>query len=226
MGLGIMAAIWGFLALTGEVRELETSRFDRNVLLAFRVTGDLQTPVGPRWLQESGRDVTALGGFTALTLISVMAVVLLLLHGRRTQGLIFGATVILAQLAAEAVKHVVDRARPDIVPHHDLVYSSSFPSGHAVMAPVVYLTLAAIVAAGDRRRSVKVLLLIGAAVLVVAIGVSRVYLGVHWPTDVLAGWTMGAAIAVAAYIALHIAGRARGQGRVVRPGSPVLAERS
>ncbi len=153
--------------------------------------------------------MTALGGFTALTLISVMAVVLLLMHGRRTQALIFGATVMIAQLAAEAVKHVIDRARPDIVPHHDLVYSSSFPSGHAVMAPVVYLTLAAILAAGDRRRSVKVLLLIGAAVLVVAIGVSRVYLGVHWPTDVLAGWTMGAAIALAASIALHITGRAR-----------------
>jgi undecaprenyl-diphosphatase len=209
MGLGVMAAIWAFLALTGEVREQETARFDRNVLLAFRVAGDLGTPVGPRWLQESGRDMTALGGFTALTLISVMAVVLLLMHGRRTQALIFGATVMIAQLAAEAVKHVIDRARPDIVPHHDLVYSSSFPSGHAVMAPVVYLTLAAILAAGDRRRSVKVLLLIGAAVLVVAIGVSRVYLGVHWPTDVLAGWTMGAAIALAASIALHITGRAR-----------------
>lgn len=215
-----MVAVWTFLALTGEVRELETSRFDQTVLLAFRVAGNLETPVGPRWLQESVRDITALGGFAALTLIAVMAILLLLMHGRRTQALIFGATVVFAQFAAEAVKHIVDRARPDLVPHHDLVYSASFPSGHAVMAPVVYLTLAAILAAGDRRRSVKVLLLVGAALLVIVIGVSRVYLGVHWPTDVLAGWTMGTAIALAASVVLHLTAPQRGPSAVVAPDSP------
>lgn len=72
------------------------------------------------------------------------------------------------------------------------------------MAPVVYLTLAAIIAAGDRRRPAKVALLTSAAVLVVAVGVSRVYLGVHWPTDVLAGWTLGTTIALAASTLLHM----------------------
>lgn len=98
----------------------------------------------------------------------------------------------------------MDRPRPDLVAQHDLVYASSFPSGHSVMAPVVYLTLAAIVATGSVRRAIKLTPVIGAAVLVLAIGVSRVYLGVHWPTDVLAGWTMGATIAWIATVALYV----------------------
>ncbi len=71
--LALMVGVWAFLALTGEVREQETTPFDRAVLLSFRTPADLATPLGPRWLQESARDVTALGGFTALALISVGA---------------------------------------------------------------------------------------------------------------------------------------------------------
>lgn len=215
--LALMVGVWAFLALTGEVREQETTPFDRAVLLSFRTPADLATPLGPRWLQESARDVTALGGFTALALISGLAIVLLILHRRRTQALIFGGAVIFAQVAAEAIKHLVNRPRPDLVAQHDLVYSASFPSGHAVMAPVVYLTLAALLAAGNPRASVKRVLLVSAALLVVAIGVSRVYLGVHWPTDVLAGWTMGAGIALAAVMALQASGPRRDATSAVAP---------
>lgn len=204
LALAAMVGVWGFLALTGEVREAETMRLDRTVLLAFRVPGDLATPLGPRWLQESARDFTAFGGFTALALITVVAFALLLIHRRRAQAFIFGATVLFAQGAAEAIKTFVDRPRPDLVPHHDLVYSSSFPSGHAMMSPAVYLTLAAILAASETKGSVKVILITGAALLVFAIGVSRIYLGVHWPTDVLAGWTLGTAIALVASIAVNV----------------------
>ena len=108
-----------------------------------------------------------------------------------------------------------------IVPQHDLVYSSSFPSGHAMMAPVVYLTLAAILAAGDRRSAVKVLLLVGAAGLSIAIGASRVFLGVHWPTDVLAGWTLEAAVALASACVLHRrTAPVRGPAAEVEPDTP------
>lgn len=210
IAVGVLAAVWVFLALTGEVRENETNAFDRTVLLAFRLPGDLVTPVGPRWLQETSRDITAFGGFTGLSMIVVLAVTLLLLQGRRTQALVFGGAVIFGQLAADVAKLVVGRTRPDLVPHLDMVYSSSFPSGHATMSPVVYLTLAAIISVGHRRRSVKVVLLMAAIILVIAIGVSRVYLGVHWPTDVLAGWTMGSAIALAATFLLHIKAATRG----------------
>ncbi len=194
--------VWGFLALTDEVREGDTSRFDRTLLLAFRTPNDLSTPIGPRWLQESARDVTALGGFTVLTLVTAVAFAILMLLGRRTQAWILAGAVVLAQVLAEVIKALVHRPRPNLVPQHDLVYSTSFPSGHAVMSPVVYLTLAAIIAAGQPRVAIKTILVTGAAVLVVLIGVSRVYLGVHWPSDVLAGWTLGATIALAAWVLL------------------------
>lgn len=200
--LGLLAMVWGFLALTDEVREGDTSRFDRTLLLAFRTPNDLSTPIGPRWLQESARDVTALGGFTVLTLVTAVAFAILMLLGRRTQAWILAGAVVLAQVLAEVIKALVHRPRPNLVPQHDLVYSTSFPSGHAVMSPVVYLTLAAIIAAGQPRVAIKTILVTGAAVLVVLIGVSRVYLGVHWPSDVLAGWTLGATIALAAWVLL------------------------
>ena len=209
-----------FLWLTGEVREGETNAFDRTVLLAFRRPGDLARPVGPHWVQETARDVTALGGFTVLTLITILAAILLSTHRRRTQARVFVGAVVFGQILSAAVKLLVARARPDIVPHLDLVYASSFPSGHSAMSPVVYLTLAGIVAAGEMDRASKVLLLTLAPVLVAAIGVSRIYLGVHWPTDVLAGWAMGTAVALAATLILHwLAPHHRNRG-VVAPDEP------
>lgn len=200
--LAIVLAVLGFAALAAEAREGDIFRIDRILLLAFRAPDHLDTPIGPRWVREAARDVTALGGFTVLTLISVCATSMLLVHRRRLQAAVFAGTVIAAQIAATLLKQTVDRARPDLVPHLDLVYSASFPSGHAMMAPVVYLTLAAVLAAGERPRAAKVLLLGGAGLVVVAVGISRVYLGVHWPTDVLGGWALGSAIALAAAIVL------------------------
>jgi undecaprenyl-diphosphatase len=219
--LGVLGLIWGFLALTDEVREGDTSRFDRTLLLAFRTPHDLATPIGPRWLQESARDVTALGGFTTLTLITAMSFAVLMLLGRRTQAWILAGGVVFAEVLGEVIKAIVNRPRPELVPQHDMVYSSSFPSGHAMMAPVVYLTLAAIVSAGHRRTAIKTLLLVGAAVLVAGIGVSRVYLGVHWPSDVLAGWTLGAIIALVASELLFMTAPKTGGSAEIAPDSPV-----
>lgn len=220
--LGALGALWGFLALTDEVREGDTSRFDSHMLLAFRTPSDLGVPIGPKWLQEAARDITALGGITTLMIVVVMAVAFLVLLRRRTQAVIFAVTVLAAELMAELLKLAIGRPRPDLVPQHDLVYSASFPSGHATMAPVVYLTLAALVAAGHPRPAIKVLLLSGALMLVVAVGISRIYLGVHWPSDVLAGWTLGAAVALVASFALFRTAP-RGPAAEVKPDPPAAA---
>lgn len=201
--LAVAGALVGFAALVDEVAEGGTGRIDRLILLAFRVPGHPDIAIGPRWVQEAARDVTALGGFTVLALVTLMATAMLLIHARRRQALVFATTVALAQALSAVLKTWIDRPRPTLVEHLDVVYSSSFPSGHAMMTPAVYLTLAGILAAGERRRSEKLLLLGGAALLTVAVGVSRVYLGVHWPTDVLGGWTLGAAMALAASLFLH-----------------------
>ncbi|MBS0362604.1 MAG: phosphatase PAP2 family protein, partial [Proteobacteria bacterium] len=195
--------LWVFLHVMGELREGDSFKLDSEILLALRRPGQLATPIGPRWLQEAAPDVTALGGFTVLTLVVVMSVILLVLHRRRFQAAVLAAAVVIGQVLAQVTKLAVGRSRPDLVPHLDLVYSSSFPSGHSALSPIVYFTLAGILAAGEYRRSAKRVLLAAAAALVVAIGASRVYLGVHWPSDVLAGWALGSLVAVLATLVLH-----------------------
>jgi len=217
--LAITAAIGGFAALAAEAREGDVGAVDRLLLLAFRAPGNPAVAIGPRWVQESARDITALGGFTVLALVTILATALLVLHGRRRQALVFAASVILAQAASEGLKQFIARPRPELVAHFDLVYSASFPSGHAMMSPVVYLTLATVLASQSKRLSVRVTLLSCAALLVGAIGISRVYLGVHWPTDVLAGWALGSAIAIAASYALLIAAP-RDASAAVPPTAP------
>nr|WP_295659381.1 phosphatase PAP2 family protein [Polymorphobacter sp.] len=199
----VCAVLWGVAHLGSEIGEGETSGFDRAVLLAFRQTANPNLTIGPLWLRETARDITALGGFTVLTLVTLAAVAVLLVYDRRRQALVFGTTAVVAQVAAEAIKHYVGRERPMFVTQYDLITSSSFPSGHSMMAPAVYFTLAAIIAAGELRPAARRLLMGGSVVLVVAIGISRVYLGVHWPTDVVAGWALGSAIALVAWIALQ-----------------------
>ena len=199
----IGAAIWGFLALTDAVGEGETHAFDRALILALRSPADPNRLRGPAWLAEAARDITALGGFTVLGLVTVAALAVLLVYRRRRQAAVFAVAAVGAQGLAEAIKHVVGRPRPSFVAQYDLIASSSFPSGHSMMAPAIYFTLAAIVAAGELRPAARGLLMVGSVLLVIAVGVSRVYLGVHWPTDVVAGWTLGSAVALTAWIALR-----------------------
>jgi undecaprenyl-diphosphatase len=214
--------LWVFLSVTGEVREGDTYKLDRSILLALRRPDALAVPIGPRWLQETARDVTALGGFSILTLVVVVSIALLVIHRRRFQAAVFAIAVVAGQVFAAVTKHLVGRDRPDLVPHLDQVYSASFPSGHSALSPIVYFTLAGILAAGEPNRAAKTLLLGVASVLVLGIGASRVYLGVHWPTDVLAGWAMGTAVALVATLVLHRLAPHRAR-LGSRPGEPPVA---
>jgi undecaprenyl-diphosphatase len=206
--VAVGAGVWGVLWLNGEIGEGETTAFDRALILALRQRLDPDRLRGPAWLQESARDITALGGFTVLGLVTVAALAVLIVYGRTRQAVVFAAAAVGAQVLAEAIKSVVGRPRPTFVARYDLIASSSFPSGHSLMAPAIYFTLAAIVSAGELRPAARVLLMAGSVLLVAAIGVSRVYLGVHWPTDVLAGWTLGSAVALVAWVALRWPGHA------------------
>ena len=207
--LGVVLALAAFAGLASEVLEGDVFAMDRVIIAVFRAPGHPDLMIGPPWVQEAARDITALGGFTVLTLVSLVTTLLLVLHRRRAQALVFAATVILAQLVTELLKAFIARPRPELSLHHDWVYASSFPSGHALMTPVVYLTLAAVIAHGERSRSLRDTVTLCAGGLIVAVGVSRVYLGVHWPTDVLAGWALGIAIALAASVAVERAAAAR-----------------
>jgi undecaprenyl-diphosphatase len=196
----IAAAAWAFIALLDEVSEGDTRAMDEAIILAFRVPGDPADPVGAPWLEEAMRDITALGSAPALVM-AVLAVFGFLALAKAWRPAVFilvasGGGLIVSSL----LKYTIDRPRPDLVPHGNLIYTSSFPSGHSMMSAVVYFTLAALVTRLIERRRLKGYALCVAMTLTLLVGVSRVYLGVHWPSDVLAGWAAGAAWALGCWL--------------------------
>ena len=188
----VAIAAWGFLHIAEEMGEGETRPFDMALLLAMR-TGDTHDPIGPAWLEFAARDVSALGGFTVLTLLTILAGGFLLITKKYVDALVLLAAVLGATALSEGLKLGYDRPRPDLVAHAVETLGSSFPSGHATLSAATYLTIGALVAHAQERRRVKTYIHVTAILLALMIGVSRVYLGVHWPTDVLAGWCVGAA---------------------------------
>ncbi|MBX3439246.1 MAG: phosphatase PAP2 family protein [Planctomycetaceae bacterium] len=201
VAMGLMAGgLWAFMAIAGEVKEGETDAIDRALLLAARNPNDLSDPIGPRWVEEMARDVTALGGITVLTLVTLSVVGYLLLERKSRAAIVVIVAVVGGLAVSHALKWQVGRPRPDLVPHGSYVSSASFPSGHAMMSAATYFTLGALLARVHDQRRLKAYFLILAAFLSVAVGISRVYLGVHWPSDVLAGWALGACWAVLCWL--------------------------
>jgi undecaprenyl-diphosphatase len=201
--LACAAAIWGFFNIAGEVMEGDADIVDQQLLLAMRQPSDLSDPIGPRWVEEAMRDITALGGFTFLTIATLVAVLLFSFHGKRRQAWILAGTALAAQLSSEVLKAFYDRPRPSLVPHGSFVYTQSFPSGHSALSAAVFLTLATLIASVETRASTKILIYVLAVLTTIGVGFSRVYLGVHWPSDVLAGWSLGATWAFGAWIVLE-----------------------
>ena len=185
--------VWAFVEIADEVLEGAARSFDESILLAMRTPGALDDPLGPGWVEEMGRDLTALGGVAVLLLLTVAVLGFLLLAGKYRAALFAAVAVMGGWVASSLLKLGFERPRPDLVPHESMVYTASFPSGHSMMSAVTYLTLAALLARVQSRLRLKAYLLSVAMIMTLMVGVSRVYLGVHWPTDVLAGWTAGAA---------------------------------
>jgi undecaprenyl-diphosphatase len=187
----IAGGIWIFAELADEVREGETRRIDTRILLALRNPADRSDPLGPPWVEETERDFTALGGVAVMSLLTLGVCGFLLIDGKDRAAVLVLIAVGGGLLWSSVLKHGFERPRPELVPHGSYVYTSSFPSGHSTMAAATYLTLGALLARVQRRRRLKAFLLGFAILITLLVGVSRVYLGVHWPTDVLAGWTLG-----------------------------------
>jgi undecaprenyl-diphosphatase len=180
-----------FARLANAVRRGGTEDFDEWLIVALRTPGNLADPVGPAWFEEMMRDFTALGS-TGVLAVVVAAIAGFLAMTRKSHAALFVlASVIGGVLISQAMKWAFARPRPDLVPHGAEVFSASFPSGHSMMAAVVYLTLGALLARTQSDRAVKAYVLAVAVLLAALVGASRVYLGVHWPTDVLAGWALG-----------------------------------
>jgi undecaprenyl-diphosphatase len=195
-----MAALAGavaILAILGRtIGNGHVFAFDSRVMLALRLP-DRLTPVGPTWLRQAMVDITALGGETVLTLVVALTVGFLLVNRHLlTAALVFGGTVS-GSIAVALVKQLVGRARPALVDHLVEVGSASFPSGHAANSAIIYLTIALVLMQIVEAKRARWFLFVATVLLVTTIGASRVYLGVHWPSDVLAGWSFGALWALA-----------------------------
>jgi undecaprenyl-diphosphatase len=193
-------ALWAFVALADEMLEGDLHAFDTAVLLAFRSPDDPARAIGGPAVALAMRDLTALGGVAVLTLVSLSVLALLVLRGRRASALFLGLAILGGLALAQVAKAGFSRPRPDLVPHGVEVATASFPSGHSMMATVTYLTLAVMLARAESRPRLRAFYVLLAALVAGLVGVSRVYLGVHWPSDVLAGWTLGAAWALAVWL--------------------------
>ncbi|TWU18043.1 phosphatase PAP2 family protein [Allorhodopirellula heiligendammensis] len=189
--LVVLLGSWGFTALTEEVLEGDTQSLDLWAVRSMRHADDLARPIGPGWMAEVGRDLTALGGIAVLLLAIVGAAGFLAIHGAYRMLIVLLVSTLGGMLASLWMKHFFDRPRPDIVPHLSQVYTNSFPSGHSMMSAIVYLTLAVLVAPLLRSFWIRFYVIAAAVVLTMLVGISRVYMGVHYPTDVVAGWAAG-----------------------------------
>ncbi|MES2625666.1 MAG: phosphatase PAP2 family protein [Pseudomonadota bacterium] len=189
-----------FEELADDVLEGDTESFDSAVLLMFRTADDVSDPIGPPYLEEMVRDVTALGGTAIISLTTLCVIGFLLFAGKRKTAFIVLFATLGAMAVSNGIKEFVDRPRPDLVPHGAVVYTASFPSSHSMQSAATYLTMGALLAQVQKRRRVKAFILSIALIITLLVGLSRIYLGVHWPTDVLAGWTAGAGWAILCWL--------------------------
>jgi undecaprenyl-diphosphatase len=201
-----------FLKFASEILEGDTLAFDRAILLSLRTSNHTAVPTGPSWLHQSMLQITALGSGAVLTLVTAGVAGYLFVTKRPATALFVVGAVSGGALLGSILKSIFDRPRPSVVPHLIDVNSLSFPSGHAMNSAVAYLTLGALLAQSEPSRPARIYLVGLAAIATALVGISRVYLGVHWPTDVIAGWCVGATWAALCSMAAQ---RFLGRGRPV-----------
>lgn len=192
----VIGGAWLFIEVADEVNEGATAALDQQLLLLLRNPLDHSDPLGPLWVEEAMRDITALGGGAILLLLTMSVVGYLVMQRRYRAAVLVTLAVVGGALLSQLLKDAFGRPRPELVPHGMHVYSTSFPSGHSMSAAATYLTLAALMTRLQSRRRLQIYIMTLALLITFLVGVSRVYLGVHWPTDVLAGWMAGAVWAV------------------------------
>jgi len=198
--LGVALPLLAFIEIADEVGEGEARWFDESILLALR-TADRADPIGPAWFEASVMDITALGGFAVLSLLVLLSAGYQLVQGKWGGALMLLGATLGGTAISEGLKVGFARPRPDLVAHIVETTSMSFPSGHAMLSAVTYLTLGALLARAQTQKRLRTYILAAAVLVTLLVGLSRIYLGVHWPTDVLAGWCLGAAWALICWAA-------------------------
>jgi len=156
----------------------------------------------PPWFPEAVRDVSSLGSLSILIGSSTIAAAYLLLTGQPRAAIYVAVAAAGGIALGMGLKTPFDRPRPDLLMQETRVFTQSFPSAHGAVSAAVLLALGGLIA-GDRNTRGERIFIIGMTVaVIILIGLSRIYLGVHWPSDVLAGWALGTAWACACWLTL------------------------
>jgi undecaprenyl-diphosphatase len=201
VALGLVA----FIEVAGDVTGTDGQAFDQAVLAWMQpVAGD---PRGPWWLEVAATDLTALGGLSVLTLFAVVAIAFLLIERKRLSALLLVLGLAGGVALSEGLKALFGRPRPPAAFQAVETLNASFPSGHTLLATVLYLTLGVMLTRAFPRAHLKAFVLGAAMTVVLLIGLTRVYLGVHWASDVFAGWCAGAAWAMALWLMVYVVQR-------------------
>lgn len=196
LGATALLAIW---VVIGLLTPGGLAAIDMRVMQALHNVYDPNDPIGPGWLESAMRDISALGSNTIVLVISIAAATVLAIMHRIGPAVMLTSTMITTYLLNSLLKMLFDRERPDFLAASVNVESASFPSSHAMLSATLYLLLAGIAAREIADRRLALTLLVLATLITLAVGLTRVYLGAHWPSDVLAGWLLGAAAALAAW---------------------------
>jgi undecaprenyl-diphosphatase len=215
-------SIWVFAEVADEVSEGEFQEIEEDFMRSLRDPSDPTRAIGPTWAEEVGRDLTALGGIAALSLVTLLVLGFLLLARHHRAAILLAVAMSGGLVLSLALKNMFDRPRPDVIPHLSHVMTSSFPSGHSMLSSIAYLTLGSLLARTVAKRRLQLYFVAAALLVSFLVGASRVYMGVHYPSDVLAGWAAGTAWAAGVWlVALWLQRRG-----VVEPpeGEPEAAE--
>ena len=181
-----------------------TMGFDRAIILSLRDSTNIARPLGPDWFAETMRDITSLGSVVvALGFAAILSGYFLFSGQRGAAALLFGSAVG-ALLLNDLLKFAIDRPRPDAILQAARIFTSGFPSGHATLSCVTYISAAALFRTWSDELRVRRYLMAVAIFVVAIIGFSRIYLGVHFPTDILGGWCIGAAWVCSCYPAMRM----------------------
>ncbi|MCO4754095.1 MAG: phosphatase PAP2 family protein [Bacteriovoracaceae bacterium] len=190
--LGLLCgALVGFIEVVEEVGEGETKVIDEKILLLLRDSSDLSDPLGPRFIEEAARDITALGSYIVVSLAILFTCGLLLLLKRKIEALFCFLSVMSGAGVIHILKIGFDRPRPDTVSHLVDTTTASFPSGHSTIAFVTFLSLGFLASKSLNSNRIRAYVIALSVAIASLIGMSRVYLGVHYPSDVLAGMCLG-----------------------------------
>ena len=216
----VSGLVLAFFSLADEVGEGDLDAFDNFILMLFRDPNNVDLLVGPVWAHEMVRDITALGSFSLLGLIVLGVCAYLLLLRLKSEAMLIVISVAGGTILSTVLKWTYSRPRPDLTVM-STQFTSSFPSGHAMLSAVTFLTLGTLLAKIAPDGKIRIFFLGTAIFLTAIVGLSRIYMGVHFPSDVLAGWCVGAAWALLCNIAATVMQR---RGEVSGPAGNLLAK--